>query len=55
MEVARRAGALHAARSGAGPSVVALTTGETAGRVSSAFEAAGVTVLNGPVDTIGLI
>lgn len=55
MEIARRAGALHAARSGAGPSVVALTTAETAGRVSVAFEEAGATVLNGPVDTTGLI
>lgn len=55
MEVARRAGAMHAARSGAGPSVVALATAETAGRVSLAFEEAGVTVLNGPVDTTGLV
>ncbi len=55
IEIARRAGAMHAARSGAGPSVVALTTAETAGRVSLAFEEAGASVLNGPVDTTGLV
>lgn len=55
MDVARRAGALHAARSGAGPSVVAITTAETAGRVSRAFEEAGASVLNSPIDTTGLV
>ena len=55
MEIARRAGALHAARSGAGPSVVALATAETAGRVSRAFEEAGASVLNAPIDTTGLV
>lgn len=55
MDIARRAGALHAARSGAGPSVVALATAETAGRVSMAFEEAGAFVLNAPVDTTGLV
>lgn len=55
MDVARRAGALHAARSGAGPSVLALASAETAGRVSGAFEAAGASVLNAPVDTTGLV
>ena len=55
MDIARRAGAFHAARSGAGPSVVALATAETAGRVSMAFEEAGAFVLNAPVDTTGLV
>ena len=55
IETARRAGALHAARSGAGPSVGALATAETAGRVSKAFEEAGASVLNAPVDTTGLV
>lgn len=55
IDLALRAGALHAARSGAGPSVVALATSETAGRVSRAFKEAGVTVLNSAVDTTGLL
>ncbi len=55
MTLARRAGALHAARSGAGPSVVAIVTNETADRVRSAFEAWGADVIDGPVDTTGLV
>lgn len=55
IRLARRAGALHAARSGAGPSVLALTTVETADRVAGAFEEAGLTVLNEPVASSGLI
>ncbi|HWB89614.1 MAG TPA: homoserine kinase [Acidimicrobiia bacterium] len=53
--VARHAGALHAARSGAGPSVLAIATAETAERVAAAFESWGATVLSGPVETTGLI
>lgn len=55
VEVARRAGALHAARSGAGPSVVALATQETGARVAEAFKAWGADVIDGPVETTGLI
>lgn len=55
IEVARRAGALHAARSGAGPSVIAITTIEDAAKVAQAFREWGVAVINGPVETQGLI
>lgn len=55
IEVARRAGALHAARSGAGPSVLAITTAETADQVAGAFQEWGVNVINEPVETRGLI
>ena len=55
IDVARRAGALHAARSGAGPSVVAFATQETAGRVVEAFRKWGADVIDEPVDTNGLI
>lgn len=55
ISVARRAGALHAARSGAGPSVLAIVTHETAGRVAGAFTEWGATVVDGPVDTAGLV
>lgn len=55
MEIARRAGALHVARSGAGPSVVAMTTSDTADRVAGAFLAAGAEVINEPMDTTGLV
>lgn len=54
MEVAGRAGALHVARSGAGPSVVALTTQETAGKVAVAFEVWGADVVD-EIATQGLI
>lgn len=55
IDVARRAGALHAARSGAGPSVVAIATGEAADQVAAAFRERGVEVINDPVETRGLI
>lgn len=55
IEVAKRAGALHAARSGAGPSVVAIATVDTADRIAAAFREWGVDVINGPVETRGLI
>lgn len=55
IDVARRAGALHAARSGAGPSVVAITTVETVDRVAQAFREWGANVIADPVETQGLI
>jgi homoserine kinase len=55
IDVARRAGALHAARSGAGPSVLAIATVDTVDRVVSAFNEWGVDVINAPVETTGLI
>lgn len=55
IEIARRAGAFHAARSGAGPSVVALVTHERAEAVARAFGAWGATVIDDPVETTGLI
>lgn len=55
IETAKRAGALHAARSGAGPSVLALATAETADRVARAFKESGVDVLTPQIDTTGLI
>jgi len=55
MNVARRAGAMHAARSGAGPSVLAFATQETAARVAEAFVRWGADVIDDPVDTTGLV
>jgi homoserine kinase len=55
IKVARRAGALHAARSGAGPSVVAWTNQETTARVIDALTRWGATVIDGGVDTTGLV
>lgn len=55
MSVAKRAGALHSARSGAGPSVVALVTSDSARRVASAFEEWGAHVIDSPVETVGLV
>jgi homoserine kinase len=55
IDVARRAGALHAARSGAGPSVIALATQETARKVAAAFEEWGAASIDDPVETTGLI
>ncbi len=53
--VAKKAGALHAARSGAGPSVIAFATNETAAVVTRALEEFGAEVIDGPMDTTGLI
>jgi len=53
--LAKRAGALHAARSGAGPAVVALATVEAADRVAAAFAERGLDVLNAPVESSGLV
>lgn len=55
IDVAKRAGALHAARSGAGPSVVAIATKETVDQVAGAFREWGVEVIADPVETFGLI
>lgn len=55
VNVAKRAGALHAARSGAGPAVVALATVEAADRVASAFEERGLDVVNKPMESSGLV
>lgn len=55
IEVAKNAGALHAARSGAGPSVLALATVETTDRVVRAFEEYGVEALTPSVEPTGLI
>jgi homoserine kinase len=55
IDVARRSGALHAARSGAGPSVVAFVTHDTADRVARAFSHWGAEVIDSPVETTGLI
>lgn len=55
IDVARRAGALHAARSGAGPSVVAIATVATVDQVAGAFRDWGVEVIAGPVETRGLL
>lgn len=53
-DVARRAGAHHAARSGAGPSIVAITSIEQAGRVAAALSETGAAVINQPMDPTGL-
>ena len=55
IDVAKRAGALHAARSGAGPSVVAIVTIDTTDRVAAAFREWGAAVIDGPVETTGLV
>ena len=54
-DVARRAGAHHAARSGAGPSVVAIAAVDDADRVAGALAESGATVINEPMDTRGLV
>lgn len=55
IEVAKLAGALHAARSGAGPSVIALCTGEHTARVHAAFHEAGLEVAEPGIATTGLV
>lgn len=55
INVARRAGALHAARSGAGPSVLAIATSETAEKVARAFEEHGAEALVPHVEPTGLV
>jgi homoserine kinase len=55
IETARAAGALHAARSGAGPSVFALVDQGSADAVRVAWERTGAVVIEGPMDTTGLV
>ena len=55
IEIAKRAGALHAARSGAGPSVLALCAVDCADRVAGALRESGVEVLEATIATSGLI
>jgi homoserine kinase len=55
LRIARSAGALHAARSGSGPAILALVTVEEEAHVKAALERAGAMVLDGPMDTTGLL
>jgi homoserine kinase len=55
IEAGKRAGALHAARSGAGPSVLAICTGDTKVSVVDAFAETGAEVLTPQLATTGLI
>lgn len=55
IDVARRAGALHAARSGSGPSVLAISRVEDVEKVAQGLNAHGVEVITEPVDTTGLV
>ncbi|MDF2730759.1 MAG: homoserine kinase [Acidimicrobiia bacterium] len=55
IEVGKRAGALHAARSGAGPSVIAFCTSDSRERVAAAFTEAGVDALTPQLATTGLV
>lgn len=55
IDVAKGAGALHAARSGAGPSVLALTTVDTTDRVVRALKEHGVEALTPRVEPTGLV
>ena len=55
IEAAKAGGALHAARSGAGPSVLALVTADTEGAVRAAFETAGCDVIGGVIEPNGLV
>lgn len=55
IDIARRAGALHAARSGAGPSVVAFVTRDRGERVARALADWGADIIDDPIETTGLI
>jgi homoserine kinase len=55
IEVARQAGAFHAARSGAGPSVIAFATREMAPLVATALSEYGAEVVDRSMDTTGLV
>lgn len=55
IEMAKRAGALHAARSGAGPSVLALCAVDQAGRVAGVLRESGLEVLEATIATSGLV
>ena len=55
IEIARDAGAFHAARSGAGPSVFAVADGDSAAGVAAAFRRWGADVIDDPAESRGLI
>jgi homoserine kinase len=55
IESAKKAGAMHAARSGAGPSVLALCAVDQETRVAAALEEAGLEVLRPSIASTGLI
>jgi homoserine kinase len=55
IDVAKGAGALHAARSGAGPSVIAICTAETREKVAGVFNYEGVEVLTPHLAATGLV
>jgi homoserine kinase len=55
IELGKRAGALHAARSGAGPSVLAICTAESRDRVVAAYSDAGIDVLTPQLAVTGLV
>lgn len=55
IEAAMSAGAWHAARSGAGPSVAVFTGIEDSDRVRRSLEDAGATIVDAPIDTDGLL
>jgi shikimate kinase len=55
IRIARGAGAFHAARSGAGPSVLALVGPESLDDVVSAFKEYGLDAIQPGVATTGLI
>jgi homoserine kinase len=55
IDVAKGAGALHAARSGAGPSVIAICTADAREKVAGAFGAEGVEVLTPHLASTGLV
>jgi len=55
IDAAKRAGALHAARSGAGPSVIAFCTTDARERVAAAYTDSGVEILTPQIASTGLI
>jgi homoserine kinase len=55
IEIAKQAGAMHAARSGAGPSVLALCAAEQEARVAGAMAGPGLEVLRPAIASTGLI
>jgi homoserine kinase len=55
IEIGKQAGALHAARSGAGPSVIAFCTAEDRQRVVNAYTETGAEVLTPQLATTGLV
>ncbi len=55
IEIGRRSGALHAARSGSGPSVIAFCTHETREKVVAGYSTAGFEALTPQLATTGLV